>query len=577
MLEFWNNGFAPNSFIPHGHCYLWNPELVGLHLTSDLLIAIAYYSIPITLFYFVRKRQDLPFNRIFLLFCLFIVACGTTHLMAVWTLWHPTYWLSGVLKAATATVSVFTAIELIPIVPQALALPSPEQLVQANQALQDEIAERLKIEAELKTYQSQLEERVADRTAQLAASNQQMEELLLREQEARVQAEAAKAESQKSEETARRQLAEIEAIYATAPIGLCVIDTEFRFVRINEFLAEINGLAVSEHLGRSVRELLPELGEAQEQVFQQVLTSGKPVLNIEVHGTTPAQPGVERDWLVSYYPLQSQNGEVLGINVTAQEITDRKLAEQALQERAAELTRLNSMLAQTTATLKERNQDLDQFAYIVSHDLKAPLRAISSLAEWIEEDLSGQLPAENQHQLDLLRKRVQRMEALINGLLTYSRVGRTETTVETVNLNDLLIDVIDSLSPPPTFTIETPFNLPTLRTKHLLLNQVFSNLISNAIKHHTRPDGHISITWKDADAFYEFAVSDDGPGIEPQYHSKIFTIFQTLKARDEQENTGVGLSIVKKILETEGGSIKVESQPNAGTTFRFWWRKHPQD
>jgi PAS domain S-box-containing protein len=573
MLEFWNNGFSPNSFIPHGHCYLWKPELVGLHLTSDLLIAIAYYSIPITLFYFVKKRQDLPFNRIFLLFCLFIVACGTTHLMAVWTLWHPTYWLSGFLKAVTAMVSIFTAIQLIPIVPQALALPSPEQLVQANQALQEQIAERLKVEAELKTYQTQLEQRVADRTAQLEASNQQMEELLLREQEARLQAEAAKVEIQASEETVRRQLTEIEAIYATAPIGLCVLDTEFRFIRINECLAEMNGLPVSDHLGRTVRELLPELGDVQEQVFQQVLTSGKPVLNTEVHGTTPAQPGLERDWLVSYYPLRSQNEAVLGINITAQEITDRKLAEQALQERAAELARLNTILAQTTALLKERNRDLDQFAYIVSHDLKAPLRAISSLAEWIEEDLSGQIPAENQHQLDLLRSRVRRMEALINGLLTYSRVGRTDAAVEPVDVNELLSEVIDSLSPPPTFTIATPSDLPTLHTKRLLLNQVFSNLIGNAIKHHTRTDGHVAITWRDAGEFYEFAVADDGPGIEPQYHDKIFTIFQTLKARDEQENTGVGLSIVKKILETEGGRIQVESQLNSGTTFRFWWRK----
>ena len=573
MLEFWNNHFETSSFIPHGHCYLWKPELVGLHLTSDLMIAIAYYSIPITLFYFVRNRPDLPFNRIFLLFCLFIVACGTTHLMNVWTLWHPVYWVSGILKAITATVSVFTAIQLIPIVPQALALPSPEQLVQANQALQEQIAERLKIEAELKTYQGQLEQRVADRTAQLADSNRQMEDLLRREQEARRQAEAAKVEIQKREETARRQLAEIEAIYATAPIGLCVLDTEFRYVRINEYLAEINGLAVADHLGHTVRELLPELGEVQEQIFQQVLVSGNPILNVEVHGTTPAQPGVERDWLVSYYPLRSQDEEVLGINVTAQEITDRKLAEQALQDRATELARLNARLAQTTSTLQERNQDLDQFAYIVSHDLKAPLRAISSLSEWIEEDLSGHIPAENQQQLGLLRSRVRRMEALIDGLLTYSRVGRTEVAVEPVDVNELLAEVIDSLSPPPSFTIIIPSDLPRLNTKRLLLNQVFSNLISNAIKHHTRPDGRVVIAWQDTGDFHEFAVSDDGPGIEPQYYDKIFTIFQTLKTGDRQDNTGVGLSIVKKILDTEGGRIQVESHLNLGTTFRFWWRK----
>ncbi|MEB3150245.1 MAG: hybrid sensor histidine kinase/response regulator, partial [Sphaerospermopsis sp.] len=112
MREFWVNFFSSGNFIPHGHCYLWQTNLVWLHIISDSLIALAYYSIPITLFYFVRKRQDLPFNWIFLLFAAFIIACGTTHLMEIWTLWYPVYWVSGSLKAITAFVSVFTAIEL---------------------------------------------------------------------------------------------------------------------------------------------------------------------------------------------------------------------------------------------------------------------------------------------------------------------------------------------------------------------------------------------------------------------------------------------------------------------------------
>lgn len=145
MSELWNIFFSSGPFIPHGHCYLWKTELVWLHILSDAVIALAYYSIPSTLFYFVNKRQDLPFHWIFLLFSGFIVACGTTHLMEIWTLWHPTYWLSGLIKALTASISLFTAIQLVPLVPQALALPSPAQLEQANQQLQTQIAERLKI------------------------------------------------------------------------------------------------------------------------------------------------------------------------------------------------------------------------------------------------------------------------------------------------------------------------------------------------------------------------------------------------------------------------------------------------
>lgn len=223
--------------------------------------------------------------------------------------------------------------------------------------------------------------------------------------------------------------------------------------------------------------------------------------------------------------------------------------------------------------LQKRNQELDQFAYVASHDLKAPLRAISSLSAWIEEDLGELLPKENQQQMRLLRGRVNRMEALINGLLEYSRVGRINTEASTVNVGALLKDIIDSLDPPSTFTIEVEPKMPTLLTKRIPLQQVFANLISNAIKHHKRPDGYVKISVQDQGKYYEFAVTDDGPGIAPEYHKKVFVIFQTLEARDSHENTGIGLAIVKKIVEIEGGAIALESQIGAGSTFRFTWLK----
>ncbi|WP_442938361.1 PAS domain S-box protein [Nostoc sp.] len=150
MMEFLNNFFSTSQFIPHGHCYLWKPGLVWLHLVSDVLTGFAYYSIPVMLVYFVRKRRDVPFDWMFLMFGAFIVACGTTHLMDVWTLWYPTYWLSGLLKAITAFVSMLTAIELVPLIPQALALPSPAQLEAANYQLAKEIAERIRTEEVLR-------------------------------------------------------------------------------------------------------------------------------------------------------------------------------------------------------------------------------------------------------------------------------------------------------------------------------------------------------------------------------------------------------------------------------------------
>src|SRR3954471_13312506 len=138
---------AASAFMPHGVCYVWNPALIGLHLVSDTLIGLAYFSIPVTLVYFIRKRRDMPFNWMFLLFGLFIVACGATHWMEVWTLWEPQYWLAGVVKAITAAASVPTAIALVLMVPQALAIPSTHDLAASKSALEKEVVERRRIEA----------------------------------------------------------------------------------------------------------------------------------------------------------------------------------------------------------------------------------------------------------------------------------------------------------------------------------------------------------------------------------------------------------------------------------------------
>lgn len=260
--------------------------------------------------------------------------------------------------------------------------------------------------------------------------------------------------------------------------------------------------------------------------------------------------------------------------VIIRDMTEVEQTQAKLQSRADELVKMSSVLAQTNLALEDRNRELEQFAYVASHDLKAPLRAIANLSEWIEEDLQGQLPAENQKQMQLLRGRVHRMEALINGLLEYSRVGRTHVIIEAVDVAELLADVIESLAPPATFTIAIAPNMPTLRTKVMALRQVFANLISNAIKHHHSDTGQLQISGQDLGPSYEFAIADNGPGIHPDYHQKIFTIFQTLQARDTKESTGIGLAIVKKIVESEGGKIWVESHEGKGATFYFTWRKN---
>src|SRR5882762_7298238 len=156
-MDFLKNLFSPSGFMPHGYCYLWQPNLILLHAVSDLLIALAYLSIPVTLVYFIRKRRDLPFNWMFVCFGVFILACGATHVMEVWTLWHANYWISGAIKAITALASVPTAILLVKLVPHAVALPSPA-------AMRLEIAERRRAEDALSLVNMQLEVRVEERT-----------------------------------------------------------------------------------------------------------------------------------------------------------------------------------------------------------------------------------------------------------------------------------------------------------------------------------------------------------------------------------------------------------------------------
>ena len=224
---------------------------------------------------------------------------------------------------------------------------------------------------------------------------------------------------------------------------------------------------------------------------------------------------------------------------------------------------------QAYVELENINRELDQFAYVTSHDLKAPLRAIANLSQWIEEDLDSVMTDNTRKQMALLRGRVKRMEGLINGILQYSRAGRIDMEIETVDVTELLTEILDGLDYPDDFHIEIASQMPVIETARVPFAQVFANLISNAIKYHEGPGGRVSISMKDQGEYYEFSVADNGPGIAPEYHEKVFKIFQTLQARDRLESTGVGLTLVKKIVEELGGEVTLESAEGEGATFRF--------
>ncbi|OGX86628.1 hypothetical protein BEN47_12485 [Hymenobacter lapidarius] len=251
-------------------------------------------------------------------------------------------------------------------------------------------------------------------------------------------------------------------------------------------------------------------------------------------------------------------------------ITDT--AEDNLGGLAASLNRMTQTLDASFSALEKRNQELDQFAYVASHDLKAPLRGVTTIVKWIEDELSAELSPKLRTYLDQMKGRLSRLEDLINGLLAYARVGRTAQAATLVDVGQLLSEVAE-LVIPPDFTLRTSPEMPVFLTDRLGLQQVFTNLFSNAVKYHHRGAGRLEVSCRDAGRFYEFRVQDDGPGIAPEYHHKIFLLFQTLRDRHTAESTGIGLSIVQKIIDEHHGAIRVESASGQGAGFIFTWPK----
>ncbi len=371
----------------------------------------------------------------------------------------------------------------------------------------------------------------------------------------------------KSSEIALAESAQrFRSTFEQAAVGMAQANLEGKLLLVNQKLCDILGYSREELSEKKFQDVtFPSDLEIELNLLHQLLAEEIPTYSLEKRYIRKNGDLIWVNLSVSLLREQNGNQYLMG---AVENIMERKQAEEELRWTA-------NSLAQATHNLRKQNQELDQFAYVVSHDLKAPLRAIANLSSWIEEDLSESMTEDTLHQMNLLRGRVHRMEGLIEGLLQYSRVGRIQVALETVKVEKLLAEIIDSLAPPAEFVVEVQPGMPTLIAHRLLLQQVFSNLISNAIKHHRGSGGHIKISVQDTGDFYQFYVEDDGPGIAAQYHDKVFVIFQTLEARDQVENTGIGLSLVKKIVENQGGTISLESAEGKGAKFSFTWPKQP--
>jgi signal transduction histidine kinase len=269
-------------------------------------------------------------------------------------------------------------------------------------------------------------------------------------------------------------------------------------------------------------------------------------------------------FIFALFLVAAQSGYLnSGKNVIIERITEQK----------NQLEISNRKLQEYTKHLEKTNRELDKFASIVSHDLKAPLRAIGNLTDWIEEDAGATFTADTRANFNTIKQRVKRMEDLIQAILDYSKADRKEGEEVKVDTKKLVDDSIDFIGRPENTKFVVDENLPVIKTDQTRLSQVFTNLIGNAIKYNDKATPEISISVEEKQNDWEFSIKDNGPGIDPKFHEKIFVIFQTLNRRDEVESTGVGLAIVKKIIEDQGGSIWVESQAGKGADFKFLWPK----
>jgi len=487
-----------------------------------------------------------------------------------------------------------------------------------------------------------------------------------------------------SEIKSQKRLAEIEAIYNSAPIGLCVLDRNLRFVRINDRMAKINGFPPEEHIGKTIQEMVPDLAEQGEAVAKEVFETKKKVMGREFNGITPAKPGVLRTWIEQWYPVKDSSNQIIGINVAVLEITDIKRADKALKKSEEKLrlaiegadavmwfwnlekdvfewtdryinifgtkpdpamsyhdflksvhpedrekvknatqrvmqygedfkVELRTIwpdrsihwvyslgrlfydfqgkpkemigiaiditpsklaeqeLQETLKQLKRSNAELEQFAYVASHDLQEPLRMITSFLQLLQRRYENQIDSDANEFIQFAVDGAARMQELVNDLLTYSRIGRKTGKFEYVNTEDILKQItFDSRLLIEENNAHIHYDsLPLVWADYTQMVQVFQNLISNSIKYNEQENPTINISAEKKVNDWVFKVEDNGIGIDPKHRVHIFKIFQRLHGRDEYDGTGIGLAIVKRIVEQHGGMIWYESKPGEGSIFYF--------
>jgi len=532
--------FAQQNFIPHGFCLAWDPALLGLHVISDSVIAIAYYSIPFALLYFISRRRDLAFRGIFALTGAFILACGTTHLMGVLTLWYPVYWLDGMIKLFTALISIFTAAAIWWAMPKALALPSTAQLEEANGQLEHEIGERERAQAALRNANAELEQRVAARTAEL---------------------EAEVAQRRRTEETLRASEQRWRSMFEASAVGIALTDENRRFVAANEAFQKMIGYTAEElsHLG-PVEITYEDDREATREMLDDMLSGRRADYHVEKRYRRKDGTVI---WVrVSTARAPESGSSLHGIPTIIEDITERKRAEDALQEAHDALlrvTRLSTMGELSASIAHEVNQPLSA---IVANGI-ACQRLLAAATPDLEEakEAVGDIISDG--------RRASTVLARIRQLAKKSVPERVSVDINSAISEVLSLTRQELQRSGITARAELDPNLPSVLADRVQVQQVVLNLVMNGIeamrgvidrsrvlrvKSATVPPTDVAVT-----------VEDTGIGFDNNGSENIFETFFTTK----EDGIGMGLSISRSIVQAHGGRLWASAGVPIGAVFSF--------